>query len=316
MTVQKRKEDSKMNNIRRTPFSGGAKAWDLLLLLLPALILLFVFFYAPMYGVLMAFQDYSATKGIMGSPWVGLKHFTRFVTANNFSNLLKNTLTISLYSLIAGFPLPIILALLLNKLKSQRFKGLVQTVSYAPYFISTVVLVGMMKIFFSPETGIVNNLLMILGGQGFDFFASGPAFKHLYVWSDVWKNVGWGSIIYVAALSNINPELYESARVDGASTMKTIWHIDLPGIMPTIITLLILNTGSLMSVGFEKAYLMQTTLNTEYSEIISTYVYKVGIKGAQFSFSTAVNTFNSIINCILLVVVNKVARTTGETSLW
>lgn len=298
------------------PFTSISRSWDLFLLLLPAVVLLLVFSYGPLYGVLMAFQDYSAVRGVFGSKWVGLKHFTRFVTANNFTGLLRNTLTISIYSLAAGFPLPIILALLLNKLKNQKFKGFVQTASYAPYFISTVVLVGMMRIFFTPETGIFNHLIMAFGGQDFDYFASGPAFKHLYVWSDVWKNIGWGSIIYVAALSNINPELYESAKVDGASAMKTIWHIDLPGILPTVITLLILNTGNLMSVGFEKAYLMQTTLNTEFSEIISTYVYKVGIKGAQFSFSTAVNTFNSVINCVLLIVVNKVARATGETSLW
>lgn len=302
--------------IGRRRLSGIARSWDLLILLLPALILLLVFAYGPMYGVLMAFKDYSAVKGVWDSPFVGLKHFERFVTANNFPLLLRNTLTISLYALIAGFPLPIFFALLLNKLRSRRFKGFVQTVSYAPYFISTVVLVGMMRIFFAPETGIINNVVMGLGGSDFDYFASGPAFKHLYVWSDVWKSVGWGSIIYVAALTNINPELYESAKVDGASTLKTILHIDIPGILPTIITLLILNTGSLMSVGFEKAFLMQTTLNTEYSEIISTYVYKVGIKGAQFSFSTAVNTFNSVINCILLIVVNKVARQAGETSLW
>ena len=302
--------------IRRRKYTGIRYSWDLLLLLLPALILLLVFSYGPMYGVLMAFKDYSSVKGIWNSPWVGLKHFQRFVTANNFPTLLRNTLTISIYSLIAGFPLPIVFALMLNKLKSKKFKGFTQTASYAPYFISTVVLVGMMRIFFAPETGIVNNVIMSLGGSDFDFFASGSAFKHLYVWSDVWKNIGWGSIIYVAALSNINPELYESAKVDGANTLKTILHIDLPGILPTIITLLILNTGNLMSVGFEKAYLMQTTLNTEFSEIISTYVYKVGIKGAQFSFSTAVNTFNSIINCILLIIVNKVAQSTGETSLW
>lgn len=292
------------------------RSWDLYILLLPALILLAVFSYGPMYGVLMAFKDYSPMKGIWGSPWVGLKHFKRFVTAFNFKMLLTNTLTLSIYSLIAGFPLPILLALLVNKLRSHKFQSVVKTISYAPYFISTVALVGMLRIFLAPDTGFINHIIEFFGGKSFDFFASGPAFKHVYVWSDVWKNTGWNSIVYLAALTNIDPELYDSAKVDGASTWKTIWYIDLPCILPTIITLLILNTGNLMSVGFEKAYLMQTTLNTNASEIISTYVYKVGLQGGQFSFSTAVNTFNSVINCILLVIVNFVSRKISETSLW
>ena len=249
-----------------------SRTWDLYILLIPALILLAVFAYGPMYGVAMAFQDFSPVKGIEGSPWVGLKHFERFVTAYNFGTLLGNTLTISIYSLIAGFPFPVLLALLVNKLRSHRFQSVVKTVSYAPYFISTVVLVGMLRIFLAPDTGFVNHIIEAFGGESFDFFASAPAFKHVYVWSDVWKNAGWNSIIYLAALSNISPELYESAKVDGASQWKTVWHIDLPGILPTVITLLILNTGNIMAVGFEKAYLMQTTLNTSASEIISTYV--------------------------------------------
>lgn len=292
------------------------RSWDLFILIIPALVLLIVFSYGPMYGVLMAFQNFVPTKGIWGSPWVGLKHFERFVTAYNFKMILGNTLTISIYSLIAGFPFPIILALLVNKLRSTRYQSVVKTVSYAPYFISTVVLVGMLRIFMTPDTGFINHIIEAFGGESFDFFASAPAFKHIYVWSDVWKNAGWNSIIYLAALSNISPELYESAKVDGATQWKTLWHIDLPGILPTVITLLILNTGNLMAVGFEKAYLMQTTLNTSASEIISTYVYKRGIPGGEFSFSTAVNTFNSVINCILLVAVNWISRKTSETSLW
>ena len=291
-------------------------SWGLLFLIIPALILLVVFSYGPMYGVIIAFEDYSPVKGMFGSPWVGLKHFRKFVTAHNFKTLLRNTLTISAYSLIAGFPLPIVFALLVNKLTNKKFKKTVQTVSYAPYFISTVVLCGMIQIFFAPGTGIVNLLVTSLGGKSFDYLASVPAFKHIYVWTDVWKGIGWGSIIYVAALTNVSPELYESAKVDGATTLQTIFYIDIPSILPTIITLLILNTGHLMSVGFEKAYLLQNTLNREYSEIISTYVYKVGIQGAQFSFSTAVNVFNSVVNCILLVVVNKISGTLSETSLW
>lgn len=310
---------AKQNGKSRGSKRSGRKlsrSWDLFILIIPALILLAIFAYGPMYGVLMAFQDYSGAKGIWGSEWVGLKHFNRFITAYNFSTLLGNTLTISVYSLIAGFPFPVILALLVNKLRSTRYQSVVKTVSYAPYFISTVVLVGMLRIFLAPDTGFVNHVVMAFGGENFDFFASAPAFKHVYVWSDVWKNAGWGSIIYLAALSNISPELYESARVDGANQWKILWHIDLPGILPTVITLLILNTGNLMAVGFEKAYLMQTTLNTSASEIISTYVYKVGIQGGEVSFSTAVNTFNSVINCVLLVVVNFISRKTSETSLW
>ena len=218
--------------------------------------------------------------------------------------------------LIAGFPMPIILALLVNKLRFSKFKKFFQTASYAPHFISTIVLVGMLRIFFMPGIGLVNNLMVALGGPDFDFFGSPGAFKHLYVLSEVWKSMGWGSIIYIAALTNIDPALYESARCDGASKLRILIHIDMPSIMPTIITLLILNAGSLMSVGYEKAFLMQTPLNTETSEIISTYVYKIGLQDAQYSFSTAVNVFNSVINCLMLIIVNKIARTMGETSLW
>ncbi|NMA66915.1 MAG: sugar ABC transporter permease [Clostridiaceae bacterium] len=292
------------------------RSWDLYILLLPALILLFIFSYGPMYGVLIAFKNYSVTKGIWGSTWVGLDNFTRFINSHNFSVLIRNTLTLSVYSLVAGFPLPIILALLVNRLRFARYKSFVQTISYAPYFISTVVLVGMLRIFFFPETGLVNNIMVALGGPDIDFFGSAPAFKHLYVLSGIWQTMGWGSIIYIAALSNIDPSLYESARCDGANQLHLLFHIDIPSILPTAITLLILNAGSLMSVGYEKAFLMQTPLNTGASEIISTYVYKVGLRDAQYSFSTAVNVFNSIINCVLLIVVNRIARSTGETSLW
>lgn len=302
---------------KKFKLTGLGMSWDLYLILLPALILLAVFNYAPMYGVQIAFRDYSVTKGITGSDWVGMKHLITFVTSANFYMILRNTVFISFYSLIAGFPFPIVIALLVNKLRFEKFKKVTQTVSYAPHFISTVVLVGIITIFFAPNYGIINIVRGMLGGdQKYDFLAKPHLFRHLYVWTDVWKNAGWGSIIYIAALTNVSPELYESAKIDGANKLQMTIHIDLPSILPTVITLLILNTGNIMSVGFEKAYLMQNSLNRTTSEIISTYVYKVGIQGAQFSYSTAISMFNSIINCILLVTVNKIARTVGETSLW
>ena len=292
------------------------KSWDLYLLLIPALVFLFVFSYGPLYGALIAFKDYSVVRGVWASDWVGLKHFERFVNSPIFFRLVRNTLTLSVYALVAGFPLPIILALLVNKLRFLRFKKFFQTASYAPYFISTVVLVGMLRIFFMAGIGVVNNIMVSFGGPDIDFFGSSSAFPHLYVLSNIWRSIGWGSIIYVAALSNIDPSLYEAARCDGASKFKLLLHIDIPCLMPTIIILLILNTGGLMSVGYEQAFLMQTPLNTETSEIISTYVYKIGLLDAQFSYSTAINMFNSIINFILLISVNRIARSVGETSLW
>lgn len=302
---------------RKWKFTGLGYSWDLYFILIPALILLAVFNYAPMYGVQIAFRDFSVTKGIWGSTWVGLKHFRNFVIGSNFVIIFRNTLFLSIYSLLAGFPFPIIVALLVNKLRFEKFKKVTQTVSYAPHFISTVVLVGIITIFLAPSFGIVNIIRGMMGAdKNFDFLAKPELFRHLYVWTDVWKNAGWGSIIYIAALTNVSPELYESAKIDGANKLQMMLHIDLPSIVPTVVTLLILNTGNIMSVGFEKAFLMQNNLNAATSEIISTYVYKVGIQGAQFSYSTAISMFNSIINCILLVTVNKIARTVGETSLW
>jgi len=292
------------------------KNWDLYLLMLPVVIYFIIFKYAPMYGVQIAFKDYIATKGIWGSPWVGLKHFNRFFRSYHFESVVRNTLGISIYQLLAGFPIPIILALMMNEVRKQKFKKAVQTVTYSPHFLSTVVLVGMMTSMLSPRNGIINQLIKGLGMEPIYFMAEPGWFKSLYVWSGVWQNAGWNSIIYMAALSGIDPQLYEAAIVDGATKRQRIWHITIPGILPTAITLLILNTGNIMDVGFEKVYLMQNGLNLTVSEVISTYVYKEGLVGADYSFSTAVGLFNSVINFILLIIVNKISKKATETSLW
>lgn len=288
----------------------------LYLFLLPALLYVLFFSYAPLYGIQIAFKDFSAYKGIWDSPWVGLKHFSTFFSSYRFWLLLKNTLVLSLYSLLAGFPIPIILALMLNYVKNHRFKKYTQTLTYAPHFISTVVLVGMLSMFLSPSSGFVNTLLNKLGMDSVYFFGEASLFKHVYVWSGVWQSSGWGAIIYIAALAGVSPELHEAAVIDGATKFDRVKHIDLPALMPTAIILLIMNAGSVMSVGFEKAFLMQTDLNLNASEIIATYVYKVGMQNAEYSYSTAIGLFNNVINLIILVLVNQLAKRFSETSLW
>ena len=288
----------------------------LYLLLLPAVLYTLIFLYAPMGGVLIAFKDYSPTKGIFGSPWVGLKYFIKFFNAYNFNQIFFNTLSLSVYNLVAQFPIPILFALLLNQMRHRRFRKVVQTVSYAPHFISMVVLVGMLNVFLSPSTGIVNVLIKSLGGDAVYFLGKADLFRPVYVWSGVWQDTGRSAIIYIAALSSIEQELHEAAMVDGASKLQRTLYIDIPGIMPTAVIMLILNLGRIMSVGFEKAYLMQNTLNIAASEIISTYVYKVGLLNAQFSLSTAIGLFNSVISCVLVVSVNYIARRYSDTSLW
>lgn len=288
----------------------------LYLLLLPAVLYALIFLYAPMGGVLIAFKDYSPVKGIFGSPWVGLKYFERFLNAYNFEQIFVNTLSLSAYNLVAQFPIPIIFALFLNQMRQRRFKKVVQTVSYAPHFISMVVLVGMLNVFLSPSTGIVNIIIKSLGGDAVYFLGKADLFRPVYVWSGVWQDTGRSAIIYIAALSSIDQELHEAAMVDGASKLQQTLYIDIPGIMPTAVIMLILNLGRIMSVGFEKAYLMQNTLNISTAEIISTYVYKIGLLNAQFSLSTAIGLFNSVISCVLVVSVNYIARRFSDTSLW
>jgi putative aldouronate transport system permease protein len=290
--------------------------WELYLFILPTLAYFIIFKYIPMYGVQIAFKDFVASKGIWGSPWVGFEHFTRFFDSYQFWNLIENTLSLSVLSLIFGFPLPIIIALLLNQLTSKSYKKFVQTVIYAPHFISTVVLVGMLYVFLSPSSGMINHLIVLFGGEPILFMAKPEWFKPLYVLSGIWQETGWATIIYLAALAGINPDLHEAATVDGASKFKRILHVDLPGIMPTAVILLVLAVGNIMNVGFEKAYLMQTDLNKSAASIIPTYVYEAGIQKAQYSFSAAVGLFNSVINLILLVVVNRTAKKLTDNSLW
>ena len=292
------------------------KSWQLYVIIaLPVLILL-VFSYGPMYGLQIAFKDFVPTKGIVGSQWVGMKYFKAFVSSYQFKRLIKNTLTISLYSLIANFPAAIILAVAVNECKCKWYKKTVQMITYAPHFISTVVMAGIVLMVLSPYSGVINNIIETFGGKRIDFMANPNYFKHIYVWSGVWQTMGFNSIIYISALAGIDPTLHEAAVVDGATRWQRIWNVDLPGIAPTIITMLILNCGKIMTVGYEKILLLQNSVNISSSDVISTYVYRVGLENAQYSFSTAVGLFNSVINLILLVSVNKIAKRVSETSLW
>ena len=292
------------------------KYWQYYILLLPALAYFLIFCYGPMYGAQIAFRNFNARDGITGSAWVGFAHFERFFRSPYFGSLLRNTFVISIYGLLAGFLLPILLALSLNELKGTKVKKLAQTVTYAPYFISTVVMCGMLIAFLNPNTGIINKLIAALGGEPVPFLSEAALFPSIYVWSGVWQGTGWGSVIYFAALSGVDPQLLEAATLDGATRWQKIWYVNLPALMPTIVIMLIMNCGSLLSVGYEKAFLLQNALNLETSEVISTYVYKTGLVSAQYSFSTAIGLFNSVVNLILLVTVNAVSRRIGENSLW
>nr|WP_249414096.1 ABC transporter permease subunit [Alteribacter keqinensis] len=289
--------------------------WELYLFLLPTLVYFLIFHYWPMYGVQIAFRNFSPALGITGSEWVGLEHFIRFFESYNFWTLMYNTLSLSVLQLVITFPLPIIVALMLNQLIFKRYKRFVQTVIYAPHFISVVVLVGMAYVFFS-NNGLINNFIMIFGMDSINFLADANWFKPLYVGSSVWQETGWAAIIYLAALAAVNPELHEAAIVDGASKFQRVIHIDIPAILPIMIILLVLSVGNIMNIGFEKAYLLQTPLNQSSSEIIPTYVYKVGLQQAQYSFAAAVGLFNAIINLILLWYVNRIAKRISGQGLW
>lgn len=313
------RREKKSVAVNGTQKSLRKKIWkykEYYLMLLPAIIYVAIFCYGPMYGVQIAFKNFRGSLGILKSPWVGFEHFINFFTSFNFWNLVGNTLILSLYTLVVTFPIPIIIALILNELKSQKLKRFTQTVLYAPHFISIVVLVGMISAMFAKETGVVNSLLEMLGLERYYFMGEPGAFRHMYVWSGVWQNAGWSAIIYIAALSNVDPSLHEAATVDGASRMQRILHINLPSILPTIIIMLIMAVGQIASLGYEKVYLLQNDLNIEVSEIISTYVYKRGIVNANYSFSAAVGLFNNVINVILILIANTISKKVSDTSLF
>ncbi len=288
-----------------------------ILMALPFLYLI-IFKYVPMYGAQIAFKNFVVTKGIWGSDWVGLKNFVRFVNSYDFWRILKNTLILSFYNLVASFPFPILLALGLNYLRNRFFRKVVQMVTYAPHFISIVVIVGIIKELLDPRIGMVNKIIGFFGFDPINFMGEISMFSSIYVWSDVWQHIGFNCIIFIAALAAIDPALHEAAVVDGASKFRRMWHIDLPGIMPMAIILLILNTGHILDVGFEKVLLLQNPINLKASEIIDTYVYKVGLTAqvANYSYSTAIGLFKSVINLVLLLAVNKIAQKTRQASLW
>ncbi|GAQ17711.1 sugar ABC transporter permease [Oceanobacillus picturae] len=290
--------------------------WQLYIFILPAFLYFLIFHYIPMYGVQIAFKNFVPTLGIWGSDWVGFEHFTRFFESYYFWDLIKNTLGISVYELIVGFPLPIILALALNEAKDGLYKRTVQTVTYAPHFISVVVMAGMIIAFLSPATGIINHAIQLVGFEPIAFMSDPDWFKTVYVMSGVWQSTGWGTIIYLAALAGVDPQHHEAAIVDGASRFQRIWHINIPAIVPTMVILLIMNVGNIMAMGFEKILLLQNPLNLESSNVIATFVYQAGLLDAQYSFAAAVGLFNAVINAILLITVNQIAKKTSETSLW
>ena len=294
-----------------------AKNWGLYLLIAPSFILLLFFTYFPMYGVQIAFKDYNLMAGITRSPWADpwYKYFQRFFNSYQSELVIKNTLLLGLYSIAAGYPIPILLGLLINQMRPGKFRRVYQTVTYIPHFISTVVLVGMLNIMLSPSSGLIGAIYKLFGAQAPNLLASPRLFPSLYVWSDVWQNAGWDAIVYMAALASVDPNLYEAATVDGAGKRQKMLYIDLPMLLPMSCVMLILRAGGIMNVSFEKAYLMQNDLNLSVSEMISTYVYKLGIINSQYSLSAAVNLFNTLVNLALLLLVNQITRHLGDTSI-
>ncbi len=286
------------------------------LFVLPAVAVTFVFHYVPLTGLQIAFKDFLAPLGIWGSPWIGVDHFERFLFGPNFGRVILNTISVSFGTLAISWPWPIIFALSLNEVRSKRLKGFVQTISYAPHFVSVVVVVGMVFLFTSPSTGVINTFIEAFGGEAVNFMVEPGWFLPIYIISENWQHLGWGSIIYLAVLTQIDPSLYEAATIDGATRLQKIWHVNLPHLVPIIVIQLILQSGRLLQVGFEKVYLMQTPLNQAASEVISTYVYRTGILQAQFAFATAVGLFRAVISLVLIMVVNRIARKLSDTSLW
>jgi putative aldouronate transport system permease protein len=298
--------------VRRVPRND----WQLWVLLLPALVYFFVFCYLPMYGIQIAFRDYKAVFGILGSKWVGFKNFTDFFSAYYFTRLLSNTFLLNIFGLLWSFPIPIILAISLNQLTNGGFKKFVQTSIYIPHFISTVVMAGMLYLFLSPTNGIFNKFIEMAGGTPIYFMAEPSWFRTLFIGSDIWQHAGWSTILYIATLTGIDPELYEAATVDGATKTQKIWYIDLPHLIPIAVMMLILSCGSLLVSNTDKALLMKTAANSARSDIIGVYVYEMGLGRAQFSYTAAIGLFTNVINFVTIMVVNFVSRKLGETSLF
>ncbi len=293
------------------------KTWQLWIMLLPAMIYIFIFCYVPMYGVQLAFREYNFAKGFLGGEWVGFKYFKQYFESNMFWPTLKNTFIIAVTGIIVGFPAPIALALVINQIRNEKWKKFVQTIVYIPYFISVVVLVSMINILFASGSGVIANFLKAihLVDSSVNIIGSSSTFLPLYVLTGVWQSMGWNSIIFIAALSAVDTQLYDACKVDGANRWQTMIHIDIPALVPTIMILLILNMGGILNVGFDKIFLMQNSTNLGVSQVISTYVYDVGVKSSQFSFGTAVGLFNTIINFICLVITNWVSRRTTGSGL-
>lgn len=311
----RRLEDHQKRSLRQRILQELQRNWILYVLMIPVVIYFVVYCYAPMYGILIAFKKYNAKLGVWGSKWVGLAHFKRFFGSYNFKNILGNTLGISLYNLLVSFPFPIFFALMLHYMDIKPLKRFVQMISYAPHFLSTVIIASILTLFCS-KTGFFNIIGGFLGLEQVDLLSKPEYFKHIYVWSDVWTSMGWSAIIYMAALSGVDQQMHEAAIVDGASKLQRVLHIDLPSIIPTIAMLLILKMGGIMSLGFEKAFLLQNDLNLRSSQIISTYVYKLGLLDADYSFSTAVGLFNNVINVTLMVLANTFSKKVLKESLW
>ena len=290
--------------------------WQFWVIIAVPIIYAIIFAYVPMAGIVLAFQDFSIRKGIFGSDWVGLRYFKQFLTSTSSVLVIKNTLILGVYSFLASFPVPIILAIGINEMRAKRYKKAVQMVTYAPYFISIVVLVGMMMQMMDLRSGIINVILQKIGLEPVNFFGNPKIFRHLYVWSGVWQSAGYASIIYLAALSGVSKELQEAAIVDGANRIKRILHVDIPAILPTIIIMLIFNCASIVSIGLDKVFLMQNSLNASVSEVISTFVYKVGVVNSNVGFSTAAGLFQAVVAFVLLVIVNRICKKITENSLW
>ena len=308
----------KTKKVKSTKVKLSTRMWKsryYYLMLLPALTYVLIFNYVPMYGLQIAFKNFKLVLGYADSPWVCFQHFIDFFNGYSFKSLIFNTFALSIYSLVVGFPIPIIVALILNELKGG-YKKFVQTVLYAPHFISTVVLVGIMTTLLSPSYGVVNTILETLGMERVYFMAEPGLFRHLYVWSGVWQGMGWGAIVYLAALAGVDPTLHEAAEIDGATRIQRIIHINIPTIMPTIIIMLILQMGKIASIGYEKVYLMMNDMNVSTAEVISTYVYKRGLISNNYSYATAVGLFNNIINVTILLIANKISQKVSETSLF